>query len=132
MIRSRTVLVLVAFLARTAFSEEASSKAGANAPPAKETSAKPAVPPAANVVITRDEGTGEARPATQPEIDRLVGPRPLARPDFVVTILPDGTRRLTLDDRIAHRAVASKNPDGSVSETCVPAAARSASPAPAK
>ncbi len=129
----RPILVLAALLCLPVLAEEAPApvKTGAAASPSTATAAKP--PAAANVIITRDAGTGEVRPATQEEIDRLVGPRPLARPDFVVTILPDGTRRVTLDDRIAHQAVATKNPDGSVSESCVPAdAARRASSTPAK
>ena len=123
--QARSFLVLSSLLALVspaAFAEEPAAApvpAPKPAAPKPASAKKPAPAAGAHMSVTRDSETGESRPDTRPEIDRLVGPQPPARPDFVVTILPDGTRQVTLDDRLAHKAVATKREGAPVVE-CVP------------
>lgn len=100
-------------------------------------SAAPAAPPAsgaANMVVTRDPETGEIRNATAAEREKLLGRRPLASPEHKVVTLPDGSVMVELGEADMSYAVARRNPDGTITKTCVhgnAAAAKAAvSPAP--
>ena len=94
---------------------------------------------AANLVVTKDPETGELRNATAEERAKLfAGREPQTAPaDSRVVILPDGTEMVRLGKDTMNYAVATKNPDGSIQQSCVhgknPAteAAKSPKPAPA-
>jgi hypothetical protein len=81
--------------------------------------AKPAAAGEANMVVTRDPETGELRPATAAEREKLLGRRPLATREHKVVTLPDGTKMVELGEDAMSYAVARRNPDGTVSRTCV-------------
>ena len=98
----------------------------------------PPSPGASNMVVTRDPETGALRNATAAERETLFGRRPLASPEHKVVTLPDGSVMAELGEADMSYAVATRNPDGTVTQTCVHGdgeAARAASapaPAPAK
>ncbi len=101
----------------------ASSKkpAAKTAPAAPAVTAKPAAPGAANMVVTRDPETGELRNATAAEREKLLGSR---RPQASavaprVVVLPDGTKMVELGEENMSYAVGRRNPDGTVTRTCV-------------
>ncbi len=73
------------------------------------------------MVVTRDPVTGELRNATAEERVRLfAGRTPLAAPKAPrVVVLPDGTEMVELGEDSMSYAVATKNPDGSIRESCV-------------
>jgi hypothetical protein len=82
--------------------------------------AAPRAPGAGNMVVTRDPETGELRNATPEEREKLLGRRALAAPAAPrVVILPDGTEMVELGDENMSYAVARRNPDGTVTQTCV-------------
>jgi len=118
----------------------ASSKKPATktAPAAAATTAKPEAAGAANMVVTRDPETGELRNATAAEREKLLGRRPLATPEHKVVTLPDGSVMVELGEADMSYAVAKRNADGTISQTCVHGAAEARkaastpAPAPAK
>ena len=85
--------------------------------------------------IAKDPETGELRLPTPEENQRLEGRRPAAsNKDVKTVVLPDGTEMILHDESHMSYAVARKNADGSVTQTCVhgPDAAKAAlAPAPA-
>src|SRR6516165_9971511 len=120
---TRSVLVLAVFVALPAFSEEP-KPAATPAPAAAEATkpapkAAPASPGAANLVVTKDPETGELRPATAAEREKLLGRSRLAAPEHRVVRLPDGTEMIELGPADATYLVVRKNPDGTLTKTCV-------------
>lgn len=96
-------------------SADAKKAAAAPKPAAK---AAPAGAP--SMVVTRDPATGRIRPATAKEIRALNALRPQAAPAAPeVVILPDGTRMVTLGEESMSYAVVRRNPDGTITQTCV-------------
>ena len=85
------------------------------------TPGSPAPAGAANMVVTKDPETGELRNATAEERAKLfAGREPQAAPDDSrVVILPDGTEMVRLGKDTMNYAVATKNPDGSIQQSCV-------------
>ena len=118
----------------------ASSKKPATktAPAAAATTAKPEAAGAANMVVTRDPETGELRNATAAEREKLLGRRPLATPEHKVVTLPDGSVMVELGEADMSYAVATRNPDGTITKACVHGdaeagkAASNPAPAPTK
>ena len=145
MVTTRTLVVFAALLALPAMAQDARPAPGptAAAPataPAKAKVVKKAAPKAptgsANMVVTKDPETGELRPATAEEREKLLGRRPLARVEHEVITLPDGTVMVELGEDDMSYAVATRNTDGSIAQGCVhgkeaakKAATPSASPA---
>ena len=147
--RSRAILVLSVLISLPAFADEpapAATPAATPAAPAAKAEAKKAVKktapkPAAgsaNLIVTKDAETGELRPATAAEREKLLGRQPLVAPEHKVVMLPDGSVMVELGEADMSYAVATKSPDGSLSHTCVHGAAEAAkavtavaSPAPA-
>jgi len=105
------------------------------APAAAAPAAAPPSPGASNMVVTRDPETGALRNATAAERETLFGRRPQASPEHKVVALPDGSVMVELGEADMSYAVATRNPDGTVTQKCVHGdgeAARAASaPAPA-
>lgn len=145
---TRVILALAAFVALQAFADDpAASPATAAAstaprktdgkPPggtATKTPAPAQAPGTANMVVTRDPETGELRPATAAEREKLLGRRPLAAPEHKVVTLPDGSVMVELGEADMSYAVATKNADGTLKKACVhgdPKAAKAAAPAAA-
>lgn len=143
---TRAILVLSVLVSLPAFADEpAPSPTPAESPaaPAAKTQAKKATKKAvpqpaagsANMIVTKDPETGELRPATPAEREKLLGRQPLAAPEHRVVTLPDGSQMVELTEADRSYAVATKNPDGTISRTCVHGAAEAAkavaSPAPA-
>ena len=94
--------------------------AAATPPGPAEKAAKPAAAGAANMVVTRDPETGEIRNATAEERAKLLDRRPQAAPSEPrVVVLPDGTRMVELGEDSTNYTVARRNPDGTVTQTCV-------------
>lgn len=105
-------------------------KAGEKASASKKTAAKTAPAPSlkaakpeaagtANMVVTRDPETGEIRNATPAERERLLGRRPQVAPAPPrVVVLPDGTEMVELGEDSMSYAVARRNPDGTVTQSC--------------
>ena len=127
MFHKGSILVLAAFLALPAFSEEPPAtptpvpKAGAK----KKSQTKDGVAGTraagtANLVVTRDPDTGAIRPATAAEREKLLGRRSLVRTERPVVTLPDGSLELELGEADMAYAVASRNPDGMITTKCVP------------
>lgn len=105
--------------------------------PSKGTAAKaPApsgAPGTANMVVTKDPETGELRPATAAEREKLLGRKALVSPERRVVTLPDGTLMIELGDADMSYAVVKKNPDGTITRSCVHGdanAAKAAAPSP--
>ena len=117
------VALILLFPARADESASAKPPAPADAKKAAaapQPAAKPAPALAPSMVVTRDPATGKIRPATAEEIRALNALRPqavLAAPQVVV--LPDGTKMLTLGEESMSYAVVRRNPDGTITETCV-------------
>ncbi|HEY3348753.1 MAG TPA: hypothetical protein VGM13_03170 [Thermoanaerobaculia bacterium] len=140
---TRAILVSLALVSLPACADEpapAPSRAATPADPAARTVAKKAAKKAAqkpaagsaNMIVTKDAETGELRPATPAEREKLLGRQPLAAPELKVVTLPDGSQMVELTEADRSYAVATKNPDGTISHTCVHGAAKAAaSPAPA-
>ena len=134
---TRSVLVLAVFVALPAFSEEA-KPAATPAPAATEAAkpapkAAPASPGAANLVVTKDPETGELRPATAAEREKLLGRKPLVPVERKVVTLPDGSLMIELGEADLHYAVVKKAADGTLTGTCVhgdPKAEKKPTPAP--
>ncbi len=140
MTRTRAILVLSALLAVPAFADEAPQVPTATpAASAKKKAAKKSAPKtaadASNLVVTKDPETGELRPATAAEREKLLGRQPLIAPEHKEVTLPDGSVMVELGEADRSYAVATKNPDGTLAHTCVHGAAEAgkavASPAPA-
>ncbi len=140
----RPALVVVTFLlAWPARSEEPPAPTATPAPKAAATNPecpdKTAAPGTANLVVTKDPATGELRPATAAEREKLLGRKPLVAPSRTVVTLPDGTVMIELGDQDMSYAVAKKNADGTITRSCVhgdpkgalAAAPSSAAPSPA-
>ncbi len=133
---TRAIFALSALLALPAFAEDPAPSA--TQPPAKttnhaaeEAASKPAAG-AANMVVTKDPVTGELRPATPAEREKLLGRRPLVSAEHRVVTLPDGSQMVEMTDADMNYAVARKNPDGTITSACVhgdEAAALKAAPA---
>jgi hypothetical protein len=73
------------------------------------------------MVVTRDPETGEIRNATAAEREKLLGSR---RPQTSsaaprVVVLPDGTKMVELGEESMSYAVVRRNPDGTLTSTCV-------------
>jgi hypothetical protein len=90
------------------------------------------------MIVAKDPETGELRPATPAEREKLLGRQPLVAPEHKVVTLPDGSVMVELGEADMSYAVATKNPDGTLSHACVhgdAAAAKAvtavASPSPA-
>ena len=121
------VLVLVASLALPAFAEEPPKAAPKDASPvpqsggaSPECPAPTAAPGKANMVVAKDPETGRLRPATAAEREKLLGRKPLVAPEQrPVVVLPDGSLMVELGPEDMSYAVAKKNPDGSISQSCV-------------
>ncbi len=127
-------------LSSVAFAEESkeAKDAKATAPPAE--SAGKAAP---RMIVVRDADTGQLRAATAKEIEalRAAGLKPgLARsaPATTVETLPSGRVRAQLGPEYFRYSIVRKNPDGTLSEECLPAPkvdaalnAPAAKPAPA-
>lgn len=140
---ARAILVFSTLCALPAVASEAPpAPAATPAAPAPKAPAKKPVEKAepkpaageAHMVVTKDAGTGEVRPATAAEREQLLGRRPLAAREHKVVTLPDGTKMVELGDADMAYAVATKNPDGTTTRTCVhgdPNAAKAAAPAAA-
>lgn len=135
---TRAILVMFALTSLPAFADDpASSPTPAAKTPANK-AAKKAVPKtgagAANMVVTKDAETGELRPATAAEREKLLGRRPLAAPEHKVVTLPDGSVMVELGEADMSYAVATKASDGTIRRTCVhgaPKAATTGNPATA-
>jgi len=100
----------------------ASKKPSVKTAPAAAATAKPAAEGAANMnmVVTRDPETGEIRNATAEEREKLLGRRPQVAPAAPrVVILPDGTKMVELGEENMSYAVGRRNPDGTLTQTCV-------------
>jgi hypothetical protein len=99
----------------------AAKKPAAQAPDAPAAKAvKPEPVGAANMVVVRDPETGEIRNATAAERERLLGRRPQAAAAAPrVVVLPDGTEMVELGEDSMSYAVARRNPDGTLTQTCV-------------
>ena len=132
-------LLLVASLALPALAEElpaAPAPTPAPTKPAPQAGKEPAAPPgtAKNMIVTRDPETGQIRPATPAEREKLLGRRPLAAvAERPVVVLPDGSLMVEMGPANMSYAVAKKNPDGTISQSCVhgaEAAAKKAAAAP--
>jgi len=119
----------------TAASKKHAVKKTSSPTAAQAAAPAPPLAGAANMVVTKDPETGELRNATAAELATLVSRRPLAAPEHKVVKLPDGSVMVELGEVDMSYAVATRNPDGTVSETCVHGDARAAkaasSPAPA-
>ncbi len=100
-----------------------------SAPDAAAATSKPGTAGAANMVVTRDAETGELRNATAAEREKLVGRRPLAAPEHKVVTLPDGSVMVELGEVDMSYAVATRNPDGTFTKTCVHGGANTAAKA---
>jgi hypothetical protein len=139
MSRTRAILVLSVLFSLPVFADEVPPAPTATpAAPAKKTSRKAAPKPAAgsaNMIVAKDAETGELRPATPAEREKLLGRQPLVAPEHKVVTLPDGSVMVELGEADMSYAVATKNPDGTLSHTCVHGAAKAvtavASPSPA-
>ena len=104
---------------------------------------EPAGKVAPRMMVAKDPETGKLRPATAKEIEalRAAGIKPsLAKsaPATTVETLPSGRKRAQIGPEYFRYSVVRKNPDGTFSEECVPAAkvdaalnAPAAIPAPA-
>jgi hypothetical protein len=121
-----SILVLAAFLALPAFADEPPAtptpvpKAGAKKAQTKDGVASTRAVGTANLIVTRDPDTGAIRPATAAEREKLLGRRPLVRTERPVVTLPDGSLELELGEADMAYAVASRNPDGTITTKCVP------------
>jgi hypothetical protein len=145
---TRAILVVSALVSLPAFADGSTpspapaatpaapvAKSGAKKGAAEKAVSKPAAG-TANMVVTKDPETGELRPATPAERERLLGRRPLVRAEHEVVTLPDGTSMIELGDADMSYAVASRRAGGTVVQGCVHGdaaakAAVSATPAPA-
>jgi len=109
----------------------ASSKKTAtkSAPAAAAGTSKPGTAGAANMVVTRDAETGELRNATAAERQELLRRRPLAAPEHKVVTLPDGSVMVELGEVDMSYAIATRNPDGTITKTCVHGGANTAAKA---
>jgi hypothetical protein len=87
----------------------------------KPAASKAPAPGTANMVVTKDPETGELRPATAAEREKLfAGRAPQAAPVAPrVVVLPDGTRMVELGEDTMNYAIATKAPDGSIKQSCV-------------
>jgi hypothetical protein len=83
------------------------------------------------MIVTKDPDTGELRPATAAEREKLLGRQPLAAPEHKVVTLPDGSVMVELGEADRSYAVATRNADGTLSRTCVHGAAEAAKAAKA-
>jgi hypothetical protein len=99
----------------------------------KQPAAKAATSGAANMIVTKDPETGELRPATAAEREKLLGRRPLVSPERKVVALPGGGVTVELGEADMSYAVATRGANGTISQTCVHGApaARKAVSAPA-
>ncbi len=107
------------------------AKTGAKKAAVEKAASQPAAG-AANMVVTKDAETGELRPATPAEREKLLGRRPLVSAEHQVVTLPDGSQMVEMTDADMSYAVARKNPDGTITSACVrgdEAAALKAAPA---
>jgi len=149
------ILALSALISLPAFADEPASSptpAAAPAAPAAKTEGKKAAKKAtpkpaagsANIIVTKDAETGELRPATPAEREKLLGRQPLAAREHQVVTLPDGSKMVELGEADMSYAVATRNADGTVSQSCVhgaqtaetavasPPSSTAPAPAPAK
>lgn len=93
--------------------------AAKTAPAPSPKAAKPEAAGTANMVVTRDPETGEIRNATPAERERLLGRRPQVAPAPPrVVVLPDGTEMVELGEDSMSYAVARRNPDGTMTQSC--------------
>jgi hypothetical protein len=149
---ARPILALAAFVSLPLLADEAPTPTSTPVPnaAAKKAAGKTGKPPAAkagasgaaNMIVTKDPETGELRPATAAEIEKLLGPKPLVAREHLVVTLPDGSKMVELGEADMSYAVTTKNADGTFSQGCVhgaEAAAKavasrpsSAAPAPAQ
>ncbi len=106
---TRAILVLSALVSFPAFADEpapSATPAATRAAPAAKTEAKKAATKAApkpaagsaNMIVTKDAETGELRPATPAEREKLLGRQPLAAPEHKVVTLPDGSVMVELGE----------------------------------
>jgi hypothetical protein len=98
----------------------------------KKADPKPAAG-AADMIVAKDPVTGELRPATAAEREQLLGRRPLVSPERTVVTLPDGSVMVELGDADMSYALATRGPDGKITQRCVhgDAEARKAAATPA-
>lgn len=128
----RPILVLSALFAAPLFAEETPAPAP-ELPKAATAAPKAPAKGASNLVVTKDPETGEIRPATAAEREKLLGRKPLVKPERAVVTLPDGSQMMELGPEDASYAIAKKDANGKVVASCVhgdPAKTLSAPPAP--
>src|SRR5271169_225318 len=106
--------------AKTAQATAKKKPAAKKAPARPEAAANPVPAGAASMVVTKDPVTGRLRPATADEIRALNALRPQAAPVAPqVVVLPDGTKMIRLGEENMSYAVVRRNPDGTLTQTCV-------------
>jgi topoisomerase IA-like protein len=71
------------------------------------------------MVVTKDPETGELRPATAAEREKLLGRKALAAPEHTVVTLPDGSVMVELGEADMSYAVATRGADGKIVQSCV-------------
>lgn len=126
---TRAILVFSALISLPALADDTAPSPAPSATPAAGVpktaakSAKKAEPNSAagtaNMVVTKDPETGELRPATPAEREKLLGRTPQAAVEHKVVTLPDGTLMVELGDADMSTAVATRKPDGSIAKSCV-------------
>ena len=125
---TRAMLALSALLALPAFAEDpvpspttppAKTDKNAVEKPASKPAARAGASGASNMIVTRDPETGELRPATPAERQKLLGRRPLVAVEHRVVTLPDGTSMVELGDADMSYAVAARGAGGTVVQGCV-------------
>lgn len=123
--RCLPALALLLFLPARA-DEPASTVTPAPKQAVKKIAKKPATsktpaPGAANMVVTKDLETGELRPATAAEREKLFAGRAPRASGVAprVIVLPDGTEMVELGEETMNYAIATKAPDGSIKQSCV-------------
>jgi hypothetical protein len=82
----------------------------------------------------RDPVTGELRKPTREEAAAAAKTQAQAAPErqpvFEVVVHPDGMKTVDLQGAFMAAAVATRNPDGSITVRCVPAGTRATAPVP--
>jgi hypothetical protein len=118
---NRCLPALALFLFFPARADETAASVPPKEPAAKvaAATAKPAAAAGASLRVARDPVTGALRPLTPEEARQLLGARPLAVAEPQVVTLPDGTKMMRLGPDQASLSVVRKNPDGTLTSTCV-------------
>jgi len=124
-------IVVLGSLAGLAVAQTAGEPASC---PAIDPAARTLSRPAAGLRAFRDPVTGKLRQPTSEEAAALARAEAEAAPErdlvFEVVVHPDGMKSVDLHGAFDVAAVATRNPDGSVTIRCVPARAAAANTAP--